>query len=88
MAKEALKLCIYLHVEKVLCSCKVPENTRAGKRTSKSQLPEGTGELYISIWYPDDRKQTISQSEIFWKTWTWPNPQTKYLMSLFSTENC
>lgn len=63
MVNEGLKLCIYLHVEKVSCSCKMPKNTRAGQRTSKLQLPEGTGELYISIWCPDHRKQTISQSE-------------------------
>lgn len=67
MANEGLKLCIYLHVEKVSCSCKVPKNTRAGQRTTELQLPEDTGELYISILCPDDRKQTISQSEIFWK---------------------
>lgn len=70
MAKEGLKVCIYLHVEKVSCGFKVPKNTRAGQTTGELQLPEGPGELYISIWCPDDRKQTISQSEIFWKIWS------------------
>lgn len=67
MANECLKLCIYLHVEKVSCICKVPKNTRAGQRTSELQLLEGTGELYISVLCSDDRKQTISQSKFFWK---------------------
>lgn len=66
MVNEGLKLRIYLHVEKVSCICKVPKNMWAGQWTSALQLPEGTGELYISILYSDDRKQTISQLKIFW----------------------
>lgn len=43
------------------------KNMRAGQQTSELQLSEGTGELYISISGPDDRKQTISQLKIFRK---------------------